>query len=260
MSLSRTEWQCLAIARQIRDGERVSIGTNLPAARAGALLAKLTHAPNITLFLGMAEVRDLPSPPPDFLTLTGGADQAVSHATLEDFFDAADQIDFFVVGALQIDPWGNTNLMGIGPVEHEIADRYSGRTVFGPGPIGTVTMTTYAKRYVLFAADHQPRTFVPELSFRTTIGWGAGGRNRENLGIPGGGPVACITDLGVFDYPWPDRRMRIWQPFPGIGFDTISARTGFEVGRPPKLQEYPNPDAQVLRILREQVDPLGRLR
>lgn len=260
MTLSRTEWLALAIARLIRDGDRVSIGTNLPAARAGAMLAKLTHAPHSTLFLGMAEVRTLPFPPPDFLSLSGGAAEASGHQTLEGFFSDAQEVDFFVVGGMQIDPWGNTNLLGIGPAELPVAERFAARTVFGPGPIGTVTMTAHARRYVLFAADHQPRTFVPELAFRTTVGWGDGGSHRDRLGLPGGGPVACVTELGVFDYPWPDRRMRLRAPFQGVTFGQIAERTGFSVERPAKLQEYPLPTARELQVLREVVDPRGRLR
>ena len=259
MDLARDEWLALAISRLIRDGDRVSIGTNLPAARAGSLLAKLTHAPEATLLLGMAEVRDL-APGTSFMTLAGGVDSATTHHRLEEFFGHAEEVDFFVVGALEIDPFGNTNLLGIGPDSEPLGERYRQRSLIGPGTIGTATMTTYAGRYALFCPDHQRRTFVESLSFRSTCGWGSGGDARLALGLPGGGPVACVTDLGVFDYPAPGHRMRLHRPFPGVGFGDIQGRTGFEVARPGKLQEFALPSRLEFRTLREVVDPEGRLR
>ncbi|MEO7993906.1 MAG: hypothetical protein ABI743_05865 [bacterium] len=260
MDLARSEWMALALARLMRDGDRVSIGTNLPVARAAALLAKLTHAPNLVLYLGMAEVADLPGAPIDFTGLAGAASGARKHWRLEEFFGVATQVDFFVVGGLQIDPYGNTNLLGIGDPGLPIEERYRQRTLLGPGTIGTATMTTCAGRYVLFVPDHQPRAFVEQLAFRSTCGWGTDGREREGLGLPGGGPVACVTDLGLFDYPAPRHRMRIVRPFPGVDYSTIAARTGFAVDRPQKLQEFAGPSPLELATLRERVDPGGLLR
>ena len=52
-------------------------------------------------------------------------------------------------------------------------------------------------------APHTKRTFVPELDFRTTVGYGDGPGERERLGFRGRGPTAVITDLGVLE-PDPD--------------------------------------------------------
>lgn len=257
---SRQEWLALAVSRLIRDGDRVSIGTNLPAPRAGALLAKRTHASNAVLFLGMTEVHDLPPGPLDLGSLAGATEGAIAHHRLDHFFKNASQVDFFVVGALQIDRYGNTNLLGLGPMDEPPEQRYAQRTVIGPGTIGTATMTTYAGRYALFCADHQPRTFVDQLAFRSTCGWGSDGQERQRLSLPGGGPVACITDLGLFAYPAPSHAMQLINPFPGIEFEEIAARTGFPVGRTSKLQEFGRPTPEVLRVLREEVDPAGKLR
>ncbi|HYE78782.1 MAG TPA: CoA-transferase, partial [bacterium] len=242
---SRQEWLAVAISRLVRDGDRVSVGTNLPAPRAGALLAKRTHAPNAVLYLGMAEVRGLPPGPLALESLAGAAAGAIAHHRLEDFFARANQVDFFVVGALQIDRHGNTNLLGVGPSGEPLETRYRHRTVIGPGTIGTATMTTYAGRYALFCPDHQPRTFVPQLAFRSTCGWGTDGQERTRLDLPGGGPGGCVTDLGLFGYPAPDRSMALIAPFPGVTFEEIAGRTGFDVARPSKLQEFGRPSPEV---------------
>lgn len=261
MDLARDEWFAWALSRLIRDGDRVTIGTNLPAARAGALLAQRTHAPDIALLWGMTELAPIPAGVSvDLTSLAGPPGAARAQHRLESFFAAADQVDFFVVGALQIDPFGNTNLLGTGPLELPLDQRYSQREVYGPGPIGTVTMTTYARRYCLLAPEHSPRVFVPQLAFRTTCGWGEGDEHRVRLGLPGGGPVACLTSLGLFGYPRPDRRMRLLHPYPGVTFEAIAAQTGFEVIRPSKLQEYPAPPPEIIRLLREEIDRDGVLR
>ena len=48
-----------------------------------------------------------------------------------------------------------------------------------------------------------PRTFVEQLDFRSTVGFGDGPGSRERLGFSGGGVTAVITDLGVLE---PDPR------------------------------------------------------
>src|SRR5437764_14965981 len=50
------------IAHDLRDGEWVEVGANLPVPRAGALLAHLTHGPNMTVMLAFTKgyLRDAP--------------------------------------------------------------------------------------------------------------------------------------------------------------------------------------------------------
>jgi glutaconate CoA-transferase subunit B len=56
------EIRAAAIAHDLRDGEWVEVGANLPVARAGALLAHLTHGPDMTLMIAMTKacLRDEP--------------------------------------------------------------------------------------------------------------------------------------------------------------------------------------------------------
>ena len=57
MAMPPTPLEIMAtvIARDLRDGEWVEVGANLPVPRAGALLAHLTHGPNMTVMLGMTK-------------------------------------------------------------------------------------------------------------------------------------------------------------------------------------------------------------
>ncbi len=47
------------------------------------------------------------------------------------------------------------------------------------------------------------RTFVEQLDFRTSVGYGDGPGDRERFGLRGRGPTMVITDLGVM-HPDPD--------------------------------------------------------
>jgi len=49
------EVMAAVIAHDLRDGEWVEVGANLPVPRAGALLAHLTHGPNMTVMLAMTK-------------------------------------------------------------------------------------------------------------------------------------------------------------------------------------------------------------
>src|SRR5258706_7164533 len=50
------EVMAAVIAHDLRDGEWVEVGANLPVPRAGALLAHLSHGPNMTVMLAMTKV------------------------------------------------------------------------------------------------------------------------------------------------------------------------------------------------------------
>src|SRR5258708_38218074 len=52
---SAKEVMAAVIAHDLRDGEWVEVGANLPVPRAGALLAHLTHGPNMRVMIGMTK-------------------------------------------------------------------------------------------------------------------------------------------------------------------------------------------------------------
>ena len=47
--------------------------------------------------------------------------------------------------------------------------------------------------------SQSPRSFVEQLDFRSTVGFGDGPGSRERLGFSGAGPTAVVTDLGVLE-------------------------------------------------------------
>lgn len=67
--------------------------------------------------------------------------------------------------------------------------------------------------------------------------------------------------MGQFDFEGRDSRglpcMRLSSFHPGFTVEQIQARTGFELQIKENISETPIPSAAELRLLREEIDPLG---
>ena len=247
------------LARDLNDGEELQVGIALPIPEAAVRLAHLMHGPNMELvFLGARmNVHHLDGiPMPAF-----GWDNRVVRWT-ESFSDRGHRFDqvkdwhrrVFFVGGLQVDPYGNTNLIGVGPDYHRLRFR-------GPGSVGTPTLTTHVGRYYIVLNGHTPRLFVPRCDFISTVGWGQGGADaRTKLGLPGGGPKYCVTPLCIMDFTDDGKRMRLRSVHPGVTVDQVRAQTGFELVIPHEVPLTAAPSAEELRVLRTCVDVAGALR
>jgi glutaconate CoA-transferase subunit B len=160
----------------------------------------------------------------------------------------------FVVSALQIDRFGNSNLIGLG-------DDHKRMRLRGPGSIGSVSSTAYCDRFYITPPRHTKDIFVERCDFVSSVGWGEGGADaRERLGLPGGGPVLCVTPLCVFDFEEDTKRMRLRSVHPGHSVEEVVENTGFEVVIPTDVPETEEPRPEELELLRTIVDTEGLLR
>ncbi|OGK82299.1 MAG: hypothetical protein A2X52_21165 [Candidatus Rokubacteria bacterium GWC2_70_16] len=246
------------IARDLHDGEFVVVGANLPVPRAGVLLAHLHHGPNMWIGLSATQTSLLKEPvlePFKFNRDFRAAKWAESYMLHEEAFDSPKLMsDAFFVGGIQIDQYGNSNLIGVGKEYRRLAFR-------GPGAIGTTTVSTYTKRYYLYLNSHDPRVLVERCDFITSFGWGKGGADaRQKLGLPGGGPKYCVTPLCVFDFEEREKRMRLKSVHPGVTVEDVLAKTGFTPIVPTRVPETEPPAADELAILRRRVNVEGVLR
>jgi glutaconate CoA-transferase subunit B len=257
-SFTTKELMATFISHQVRDGERVAVGAGLHVPRAGILLAHMLRCPNVRLYLAMTFTNLIKEPKmePFYTTYdirpTKWAEAYVFH---EDFQEKPRFIsDTFVVGGLQIDKFGNSNLIGVGKDFKHLTFR-------GPGAVGTTSMAHYVDRYYLFVQSHDKRIFVDKCDFISTVGWGQGGADsRKKLGIPGGGPVYCITPLCVMDFEEKSKHMRLYSVHPGVTVQQVVENTGFELIIPSNVPETPAPTDEELRTLRERIDLEGMLR
>lgn len=247
------------LARDLKDGEELQVGIALPIPEAAVRLAHLMHGPNMELiFLGARmNVHHLERVPlPAF-----GWDRRVVRWS-ESFSDRGHRFDqvkdwhrrVFFIGGIQVDPFGNTNLIGVGKDYQRLEFR-------GPGSVGTPTLTSHVGRYYIVLNNHSPRVFVPKCDFISTVGWGEGGADaRTRLGLPGGGPKYCVTPLCVMDFSEDEKRMRLRSLHPGVSVEEVLDKTGFPLLLPPVVPTTELPSSEELAVLRERVDWVGALR
>ncbi|MDH4137120.1 MAG: hypothetical protein OEW09_10460 [Anaerolineae bacterium] len=246
---------CVCIARQIEDREVVAQGIATPLVAAGYILAKLTHAPNVAFVSAIGNSICYDWAP---LSLSWVEELWLGRAThILSFAEIAGTVlptfsprEFF--RPAQVDPFGNFNNVVIGD--------YQALRLRLPGCGGIADVTVFSPRIYLYVPRHERRVFVERLDFRSGIGFlsGEGEEERQRRGIPSPGPRYLVSDLGQFDYV--QRRMRLISCHPGVSVAEVQAQTGFPLEVAPDVTETPPPTQEQVRLLREEIDPLGMRR
>jgi len=251
------EKMAIFIAGQIKNGDYISLGANLPVPAAGVLLANLTHAPDVMInvlnyLVNLSDIdvfNDLTQ-----VTNPTALKWAEGIMSMEEQFSGISRMDLCFTGALQVDRYGNTNLIGVGKDPSNLKVR-------GPGSVGTSTVMATVKKYFIFLSSHSPRSFVEQCDFISAVGWGEGGKDaRAKLGLPGGGPEYVITPKAILDFHEESKQMRIRYLFAPSTVEEVQANTGFSLPVHNEVAPVPEPDPELLEILRARVDPKGFLR
>jgi glutaconate CoA-transferase subunit B len=257
MSVTSKELQAVFISRYIENGWYVIAGIGAGIQRAGVILAHLTHCPDLKIvmsdyfvdFLNDMEIGNFKS-----YTETGLKKNAEYVIPPEIRYETACRIDLMFAGGMQIDRFGNTNLIGIGSDFKKIKLR-------GAGSIGATSMTSLVKRYIIFTNSHNKRTFVEKCDFISTIGWNKGGADaREKLGLLGEGPQYVITPLCIMDFTEQSKELRLKHLMPNVSIESVIESTGFSLVIPEKVEKIPEPTELELEVLRKRIDPSGILR
>lgn len=153
-----------------------------------------------------------------------------------------------VMGASQIDPYGNQNFAAIGSDYRAPKTQLIG---FRGAPGNTVN---HATSY--WIAAHSPRVFVEKVDVVTGVGW-----DRAAAAGPGATEFfdlrKVVSNLAVMDFGGPEHRMRLVSVHPGVTVDDVVAATGFELAMAPEVGESRLPTDEELRLIREVIDPDG---
>ena len=242
------ELMVIAAAREIRDGELVFVGMRLPLI--AFAFAKRTHAPGAVGLFENGIVRESPADA-TLMTMsdTPNVRGAVwSTGTLE-ILSLLQQgrVDLGFIGGAEIDRHGNLNTSYVGDWRRP--------TVRLPGSGGGADIASLARRFVVIMPQERHR-FRERVDFITSPGHGDGPGWRARVGLPGGGPSAVITTLGVFRFE-PDRAEMVLASYhPSQTIDTIRAATGWDLRIAATCGETPTPTPGELAIVRE-CDPAG---
>ncbi len=153
-----------------------------------------------------------------------------------------------MMGASQIDRYGNQNIACIGSWAHPKVMLLGVRGA--PG-----NTANHATSY--WIPNHTPRVFVEKVDMVSGLGYdraaAAGKFVAEHHDIR-----RVVTNLGVLDFETPDRHMRLRSVHPGVAVDEVIAATGFELALPDAgVPESRAPTDEESRLLRDVLDPDG---
>ena len=244
-SFSRAEFCAVAIAETFRgDGEVLvsPIGT-LP--NIGARLARLTFEPDLLLTDGVALLVADTQPVSGERRSAPVVEGWLPYRSVFDTLWAGRR--HVMMGATQVDRFGNQNIACIGPFERPRAQLLGMRGA----PGNTLNhVTSY------WVPNHGTRVFVEKVDVVSGVGYDRAAAL---------GPVASrfheirrvVSNLGVFDFATQSREMRLASVHPGVRVAEIVENTGFPLEIPRDVPQTRAPTDLELDLLRTRIDPLG---
>jgi glutaconate CoA-transferase subunit B len=235
-------------ARFMENGCSAVVGTGAPCA--AAMLAQKTTAPDMLILFEAGGVAPLLPTMPVSVGDSRTIWKALMASSMTETMSltARGMIDYAFLGGAQIDMHGNLNSTMIGT-------DFLHPKVRLPGSGGACDLATNCWRTMVIT-PHEKRRLVKKVDFVTSPGYLSGGKSREEAGLPpGSGPYKIVTNLAVMGFNNPERRMQIESLSPGVTVEDVQTNTDFELLVSKDVHETEHPDAEILRILREEVDP-----
>lgn len=237
------EMMTIAAARSLKNDDICFVGIGQPSAACN--LARLTHAPDITLIYESGTLATKPTVLP--LSIGDGelCETALTTVSVPEMFRywlQGGRIKVGFLGGAQIDKYANLNTTVVGP--------YDKPKVRLPGAGGAPEIATSCGEILIIMAQGK-RAFVEKLDFVTSIGHVTGGDSRAKLGVKTKGPVKLITDMAVWEPDPVSKEMTVVSIHPGVTREQIQENTGWPVKFAAQVSETPAPTTQELEVLRE---------
>lgn len=238
-----SEMMTITAARALHNGMTCFVGIGLPSEAAN--VARLTHAPDVVLVYESGTLQTRPEVLP--LSIGDGelCETALTTVSVPEMFRywlQGGKIDVGFLGTAQIDRYCNLNTTLIGD--------YTAPKVRLPGGGGAPEISTSAGE-VFITVKHSRRTFVEQVDFVTTLGFGRDGTARAGVPNIGMGPTRVITDLCVMQPDVQTKELVVTSLHPGVTRVQITQATGWAIRFAEMLETTPQPNATELEILRE---------
>ena len=184
------EMMTIAASRVLTNDDVCFVGIGAPSAACN--VARLTHAPDITLIYESGTIGTAPTVLP--LSIGGGelCETALTTVSVPEMFRywlQGGRITVGFLGAAQLDRFGNINTTVIGDY-HNPKKRL-------PGGGGAPEIASSSQQ-VYLTMKQSKRGLVDKIDFFTSFGHGKGGDHRQRLGIKTAGPTLLITDLAIW--------------------------------------------------------------
>ena len=239
------ELMIAAAAAELAGVRTVFVGIGLPNAAANLARTSVAPGPGADLRIRASSGRGRPGCPTASATRRSsrGRPPRMSMRDLFGGFLQGGRIEVGMLGAAQIDRWGNLNTTVIGPYEHP--------SVRLPGSGGACEIALNARRVVV-VMNQSLRSFVERVDFVTSPGHhrpdGSGGRPAW----AGAGPTAVVTQLGVYHFG-ADGEMELAGLHPGVDEATVDAGSGWPMRRAASVARLPEPSASTLAAIRQML-------
>jgi len=233
----------VAAARALKNDDVCFVGIGAPSLACN--LARLTHAPDITLIYESGTIGTRP----DVLPLSIGDPElcetarcTVSVPEMFQYWLQGGRISVGFLGGAQLDKFANINSSVIGG--------YARPKVRLPGGGGAPEIASSCQQ-VYVVMPQTRRSFVEKVDFITSFGHGAGGDHRQRLGIPTQGPTLVITDLCTMRPDPLTKELTVVAMHPGATREQVQANTGWPLRFAEMVEQTLPPNATELGVLRD---------
>ncbi len=245
-----TEFMIVHAARLLEDKKTFFVGFGLP--QIVAILAQKLYTPNIVQVFEFGAIGPRAVTP--FVRGTMGGPQntyrSIQWANMNTAFSysAAGYIDYGMLGAAQIDKYGNINSTMIGETFDAPVRRF-------PGSGGGNQVASYCWETII-VMKHEPRRFVEKVDFITSPGFLQGDRSREESGLPSKtGPWRVVTSKALFGFDEESRILKLLGVQRGLGVDDVIEGMEFKPAIADDIEELSPPSAEEIDLLRNDTDP-----
>ena len=241
--ISRAEYCAVAIAETFRGDGELFISPIGFMPMLGARLAKLSFEPGLLMTDGVASL--LGNAPP-----IGPIED--EDKLIEGWLPYRQVFDMLwagrrhvMMGATQIDRYGNQNIVCIGDPRQPKAQLLGMRG----GPGNTLNHPTS-----YWIPNHSRKVFVPKVDCVSGVGYDRARKLGEHAArfheIR-----RVVSNLAVFDFDSEDNAMRLASVHPGVSVDDVVEATGFELVIGDAVPQTRAPEAEELRLIRQVLDP-----
>jgi glutaconate CoA-transferase subunit A len=245
------ELMAAALSREYDNRSICSVGSVSPLAMVSYLLAKRTHAPDLTIIALNGGFIDI-----DYHPMSLTAAEPLQFASAKVCWGADETYHWYyqqgritheVITTGQIDRRGRTNNAWI---------QSGDKRIRLPGQGGMADVSNLHRHFILYLARHTRERFVEAVDFCTASRGLLTDEERRRAGLPPG-KVRLITELGIFEMNHADRLLHLVSIHPGVTLEEVRDRTGGELLVAPALATTEPPAPEQLRQMREEIDPFG---
>lgn len=237
------EMMTIAAARALTSDDVCFVGIGAPSAACN--VARLTHAPGITLIYESGTIGTAP----DVLPLSIGdgelCETALTTVSVPEMFRywlQGGRVTVGFLGAAQLDRFGNINTTVIGDYAHP-------KTRL-PGGGGAPEIASSCQE-VYITLKQSKRAMVERIDFFTSFGHGDGGDARKKLGLTTKGPTLLITDLAVWRPDAETKEFTVTSLHPGVTRAEVQETCAWPVKFGDAVEETPPPTTEELTTLRD---------